>query len=188
MMMEIVGEDCCVDRVDSSSGGCGGGGGGRYSSSGSFTSYATLPNVDYSDCQVSVCDREDDEGVEDDNNRRGPRNRVRGTVSLENNASSRATLEYGMPYSSRTSRDGENCDCDRVSSSSSMDDDGDSRRSSCSDYSMDECDLSILDERSMKRSASPKNDAEVMFLQVVQILRFEKKVTPGRTVGNFSKA
>lgn len=145
------------------------------SSTGSFTSYATLANVDYSEV-ISTCDN-------------GKKLLGPDSVSMENNAASTATLACGvgrgsvgglnqtMSFSgssggSASCKDEDDEDCDRDSSM------GDDEKSNCSsDYSMEDCDVTIVDDCSFnKRSSVPKNEAELMFLQVVEILRFEKKV------------
>lgn len=183
-----------IERVtgDDSSGRC------SSSSTGSFTSYATLPNVDYNSEVLSTCDGQ---------------KLVQDSLSLENNAASTGTLAYSEVgvgkggrrargrgrrargrgnitmcslYSSDSENDGdeddgdddEEGDCDRDSSI------GDNK-SSCSDYSMEDCDVTIGDDTSLKRS-STKNEAEMMFLQVVEILRFEKKVNQ-QTYGAFHR-
>lgn len=164
------------------------------SSSGSFTSYATLPNVDCnSNSEVlSTCDSDGRKLVQDRSS----------LLSLENDSVSTATLAYsrldnrmhrisgrgeGVGSGCRSFSSGGSCsaddeECDRDTSSDDDDDDEDrdrkhrNRGGSDSDFSMRDCDLtSIVDDSSFKRS-SPKNEAELMFLQVVEILRFEKKV------------
>lgn len=133
---------------------------------------------------------------------------VPDSLSMENNAASTATLECGgrgrggrggggvlhktMSFSGSSGGSGsggsvlsgrdeeEDDDCDRdSSSSSSMGADEDNKSGGCSsDYSMEDCDITIVDDTSFNKRSSgvPKNEAELMFLQVVEILRFEKKV------------
>lgn len=127
-------------------------------SSSSFTSYATLPNVDYENSDVAMgCVQ---------------KLIVKDCVSLENNAASTASLAgvaYSPSFSSSSNcereEDGADEDCGR---DSWMED----NKSTWSDYSMEDCDLTIADDK----PSLPMNEAEVMFLQVVEILRFEKKV------------
>lgn len=166
---------------------------GRSSSStGSFTSYATLPTMDYGEV-IATCDNNGQKLL-----------LVPDSLSMENNAASTATLECGggrrgsrgggvlhktMSFSGSSGGSGsvlsgrdeeEDDDCDRdSSSSSSMGADEDNKSGGCSsDYSMEDCDITIVDDTSFNKRSSgvPKNEAELMFLQVVEILRFEKKV------------
>lgn len=166
-----------VERVDDS-GSCYRSG----SSTGSFTSYATLPNVDYNSEVLSTCDNDGQKLVQD------------SSLSLENNAASTATLAYAGVNNNKKNKnsktmcslyssdddDDEDCDRDSSSSSSTASSMEDKDKSSCSDFSMEDC--TIVDDTSFKRSTT-KNEAELMFLQVVEILRFEKKVNhPGNVV------
>lgn len=43
-----------------------------------------------------------------------------------------------------------------------------------SDLSLNECDMTLVDDDDL--CCAPKNDAEMMFFQVVEILRFEQEV------------
>lgn len=136
------------------------------SSTGSYNSYSTFPN-----------DVDDSEVLSDDDNRSGGgggrRNEklVQESVSLENNAASTANLAYGRSSASHNSLSGSSpVSAKEDDEDSSM---GDEDNNSCSDYSMDDCNITIVDDTSFKK---PQNEAEIMFLQVVEILRYEKKV------------
>lgn len=134
------------------------------SSTGSYNSYSTFPNVD------------DSEVLSDDDNRSGgggegrKEKLVQESVSLENNAASTANLAYGRSSASHNSISGSSPVSVKEDEDSSM---GDEDNNSCSDFSMDDCDITIVDDTSFKK---PQNEAEIMFLQVVEILRYEKKV------------
>lgn len=144
----------------------------------SYNSYATLPN----ECAVSLS--------EDDRHGAKKVLVVQESVppsSLKNNAASTATLTYDLvrrdmlrcsslrSHSSSTSSVFVKGNDDEEGDSSMAEDGGDNN--SDSDYSMDDCDITIVDDSSFnKKSSPPKNEAELMFLQVVEILRYEKKV------------
>ena len=152
---------------------------------GSLTSYATLPTRGDYHSEVLLMEHEHERENE------GKRAKLaqdarNGSMSLESNATTMgSTLEntcgrrsYSRGSSScNSSRRGVGDDEEDEDDGYDRDDSMEDNKSSCSDFSAtDDCDLTIMDEDSFKRSSSPKNEAELMFLQVVEILRFEKKV------------
>lgn len=77
--------------------------------------------------------------------------------------SSNSMISSSRNSSSQASNGGQNGDHSNISDSDS-------------ELEYSECDITLVDDEDMNKSGNPKNEAEQMFLQVMEVLRFEQEV------------
>lgn len=86
------------------------------------------------------------------------------TISVNNNSSSTNSGDYDRTNNINNVN---NNDINNINTNSISDD-------SDSDLSLNECDVTFVDDDDI--NCTPKNEAEMMFYQVVEMLRFEQEV------------